>query len=121
MRFQKGESLDALLPEVYASVREASLRVNGERHFDVQMMAAISLHQGKVAEQRTGEGKTLSASPALFLNAIAGRGAHLVTVNDYLARRACSAASFSASCFDFPRPSSKRTSFTKTPTVKNFL
>ncbi|QQG43552.1 MAG: preprotein translocase subunit SecA [Candidatus Daviesbacteria bacterium] len=86
-RLKKGESLDELLPEVFACVREASLRVNKERHFDVQLLAAITLHQGKIAEQRTGEGKTLSASPALFLNAIAGNGVHLVTVNDYLAKR----------------------------------
>lgn len=86
-RHLKGETLDELLPEVFACVREASLRTNKERHYDVQLMAAIALHQGKIAEQRTGEGKTLSAAPALFLNAITGRGVHLVTVNDYLARR----------------------------------
>lgn len=87
LRHQKGETLDELLPEVFACVREAAKRVIGERHYDVQMMAAIILHQGKIAEQKTGEGKTLSASPALFLNAIAGKGVHLVTVNDYLAKR----------------------------------
>ena len=86
-RYQKGETLDELLPEVFACVRLAASRTLGERHFDVQLISAITLHQGKIAEQRTGEGKTLSASPALFLNAIAGKGAHLVTVNDYLSRR----------------------------------
>ena len=86
-RYEKGESLDVLLPEVFASVREAAKRTIGERHYDVQLIAAATLHQGKIAEQRTGEGKTLSAAPALFLNAITGKGTHLVTVNDYLARR----------------------------------
>src|SRR3989344_5911161 len=87
--YEKGESLDELLPEAFALVREASNRVIKQRHFDVQMMAAITLHQGKIAEQKTGEGKTLSATPALFLNAVAGKGVHLVTVNDYLAQRDC--------------------------------
>lgn len=86
-RYGKGETLDELLPEVFACVREASFRTNKERHFDVQLMAAIVIHQGKIAEQRTGEGKTLSAAPAMFLNAITGKGVHLITVNDYLARR----------------------------------
>ncbi len=89
LEHERGKSLDALLPEVYACVREASQRGNKQRHFDVQMMAAITLHQGKIAEQKTGEGKTLSATPALFLNAITGKGVHVVTVNDYLARRDC--------------------------------
>jgi preprotein translocase subunit SecA len=87
LRFERGEGLDDLLPEVFASVREAAKRTIGERHYDVQLISAAVLHQGKISEQRTGEGKTLSASPALFLNAIAGKGTHLVTVNDYLARR----------------------------------
>jgi preprotein translocase subunit SecA len=82
-----GSTLEDLAPRAFALVREASRRVNGERHFDVQLMAAATLHFGKVAEQKTGEGKTLSAIPALYLNALSGRGAHLVTVNDYLARR----------------------------------
>ena len=86
-RHEKGESLEDLLPEVFASVREAAKRTIGERHFDVQLMAATTLHHGKIAEQRTGEGKTLSATPAIFLNAIAGKGIHLITVNDYLAKR----------------------------------
>ncbi len=86
-RLAAGQTLDDLLPEAYALVREAAFRTIGERHYDVQLIAAIALHQGKVAEQKTGEGKTLSATPALYLNALTGRGAHLVTVNDYLARR----------------------------------
>ncbi len=86
-RLTSGQSLDDILPEAFAVVREASQRAIGQRHFDVQMMAAMTLHNGKVAEQKTGEGKTLSAIPALYLNALTGRGVHLVTVNDYLARR----------------------------------
>jgi preprotein translocase subunit SecA len=86
-RLAKGETLDDLLPEAYAVVREASYRLLGMRHYDVQLMAAIALFEGRVAEQKTGEGKTLSAVPALYLHALTGRGAHLVTVNDYLARR----------------------------------
>ncbi|MBI5620786.1 preprotein translocase subunit SecA [Candidatus Gottesmanbacteria bacterium] len=80
-------TVDDILPRVYALVREAAVRTLGLRHFDVQMIAAIALHEGKVSEQKTGEGKTLSATPALVLNALTGRGVHLVTVNDYLARR----------------------------------
>jgi len=86
-RIASGQTLDEILPEAFALVREAGGQTIGERHYDVQLMAAIVLHQGKVAEQKTGEGKTLSATPALYLNALTGRGAHLVTVNDYLARR----------------------------------
>jgi len=82
-----GESLDDLLPEAFALAREAIRRVVGERAFDVQLMAAIALHQGKIAEQKTGEGKTLSAAIAAYLNALEGKGVHVVTVNDYLARR----------------------------------
>ncbi len=89
LEHERGKSLDELLPEVFACVREAAKRTIKQRHFDVQLMAAITLHQGKIAEQKTGEGKTLSATPALFLNAIAGKGTHLVTVNDYLAQRDC--------------------------------
>ncbi len=88
-KHEKGQSLDELLPEVFACVREAASRKLGERHFDVQLMAAIVLHQGKIAEQKTGEGKTLSAVPTIVLNAISGKGVHLVTVNDYLAKRDC--------------------------------
>ncbi|MCX6732142.1 MAG: preprotein translocase subunit SecA [Candidatus Roizmanbacteria bacterium] len=86
-RLAKGETQDAILPYAFALVREAARRKLGERHFDVQLMAGIALHEGKISEQRTGEGKTLSATSALYLNALEGKGAHLVTVNDYLARR----------------------------------
>lgn len=82
-----GTSLDEILPEAYAMVREAAWRTLHLRHFDVQLIAALALHEGKVCEQKTGEGKTLSATPALYLNSLTGRGVHLVTVNDYLARR----------------------------------
>lgn len=82
-----GKHLDEVLPEAYAVAREASKRTLGMRPFDVQLMGAIILHQGKVAEMKTGEGKTLTATLALYLNALSGKGAHLVTVNDYLARR----------------------------------
>ena len=83
------KSLDEVLPWAFALVREASRRVLGQRHFDVQLMAGIALHEGKIAEQKTGEGKTLSATTALYLNALTGKSVHLVTVNDYLARRDC--------------------------------
>ncbi|MFZ5932542.1 MAG: preprotein translocase subunit SecA [Patescibacteria group bacterium] len=86
-RLGKGESLEDILPASYALVREASYRAIGLRPFDVQLAAAVALFEGKVAEQKTGEGKTLSAVPALYLRALSGRGVHLVTVNDYLARR----------------------------------
>ncbi len=78
---------DEIMPWAFALAREAARRVLGQRHFDVQLMAAVALHEGKIAEQKTGEGKTLSAVPALYLNALSGHGSHLVTVNDYLARR----------------------------------
>ena len=81
------KTLDEILPWAFALVREASRRILGERHFNEQLMAAIALHQGKVVEQKTGEGKTLSATAPLYLNALEGKGTHLVTVNDYLARR----------------------------------
>jgi preprotein translocase subunit SecA len=86
-RFQAGESLNDLLTETYALVREASIRTTGLRHYDVQIMGGLLLHRGEVVEMRTGEGKTLVATLPLFLNALAGRGVHLVTVNEYLARR----------------------------------
>ncbi len=86
-RLEKGESLDKLLPEAFAVVREASKRVLGMRHFDVQMVGGMVLHDGKIAEMRTGEGKTLMATLAAYLNALAGKGVHVVTVNDYLASR----------------------------------
>lgn len=86
-RLKGGSSLDELLPEAFATVREAARRTIGQRHFDVQLMGGIILHQGKIAEMKTGEGKTLVATLPLYLNALTGRGCHLVTVNDYLARR----------------------------------
>jgi len=82
-----GESLDSMLPEVFAAVREASKRVLGLRHFDVQLMGGIALHEGKIAEMKTGEGKTLVATLPVVLNALSGKGVHVVTVNDYLAKR----------------------------------
>ncbi|MDP6632516.1 MAG: preprotein translocase subunit SecA [Dehalococcoidales bacterium] len=85
-RFQDGSSLDELLPEAFAAVRETARRTIGQRHFDVQMMGGIILHQGKIAEMRTGEGKTLVATLPLYLNSLSGQGCHLVTVNDYLAK-----------------------------------
>ena len=86
-RFEKGESLDDLLPEAFATVREAAARTIKERHFDVQLMGGYVLHQGQIAEMKTGEGKTLTATLPLYLNALAGKGVHVVTVNEYLARR----------------------------------
>ena len=86
-RFADGQSLDELLPEAFAVVREGSKRVMKMRHFDVQLVGGIALHQGKIAEMRTGEGKTLTATLAVYLNALSGRGVHVVTVNDYLAAR----------------------------------
>lgn len=86
-RLQKGESLDDILPEAFAVCREASKRVLGMRHFDVQMLGGICLHRGNIAEMRTGEGKTLVATLAVYLNALSGKGVHVVTVNDYLATR----------------------------------
>lgn len=86
-RFDSGASLDSLLPEAFAVCREASQRVLGMRHYDVQIIGGITLHEGKIAEMRTGEGKTLMATLAIYLNAISGKGVHVVTVNDYLAAR----------------------------------
>ncbi len=86
-RFEKGETLDQLLPEAFAAVRESSKRVMGMRHFDVQMIGGMTLHEGRIAEMRTGEGKTLMATLPAYLNAIPARGVHIVTVNDYLAQR----------------------------------
>ncbi|MDO9396004.1 MAG: preprotein translocase subunit SecA, partial [Herbiconiux sp.] len=84
-RYEAGESLDHLLPEAFAAVREASTRTLGLRHFDVQLMGGAALHLGNIAEMKTGEGKTLVATTAAYLNAIAGKGVHIITVNDYLA------------------------------------
>ena len=86
-RVAQGETLDALLPEAFAVVREAAKRVLGERHYDVQLIGGIVLHEGKIAEMKTGEGKTLTSTAPVYLNALAGKGVHLVTVNDYLASR----------------------------------
>jgi len=86
-RHEAGSSLDELLPEAFAAVREAAKRTIGQRHFDVQLMGGIALHQGKIAEMKTGEGKTLVATMSLYLNTLTGQGCHLVTVNDYLAKR----------------------------------
>ena len=85
-RLIKGETLDDILPEAFALVREAAKRTLKQRHFDVQLIGGIVLHQGKIAEMKTGEGKTLAATLPLYLNALEGKGCHLVTVNDYLAR-----------------------------------
>ena len=87
VRLQKGETLDDILPEAFAVVREAYKRVTGMRHFDVQMIGGVVLHRGKIAEMRTGEGKTLVATAPVYLNALTGKGVHVVTVNDYLAKR----------------------------------
>ncbi|MBI4120359.1 MAG: preprotein translocase subunit SecA [Parcubacteria group bacterium] len=82
-----GYTLDTILPQAFAAVREASVRTLGQRHFDVQLVGGLALHEGKIAEMKTGEGKTLTATLAIYLNALEGKGAHVVTVNDYLARR----------------------------------
>ena len=84
-RARAGETLDALLPETFALVREVGRRTMDMRHFDVQLIGGMVLHDGAIAEMRTGEGKTLTATTAVVLNALAGRGVHVVTVNDYLA------------------------------------
>ena len=86
-RYAAGESLDSMLPEAFATVREASRRTTGLRHFDVQLIGGMALHEGQIAEMKTGEGKTLVSTLAGYLNAIAGKGVHVVTVNDYLAKR----------------------------------
>ncbi|GAB4373462.1 MAG: preprotein translocase subunit SecA [Kiloniellaceae bacterium] len=86
-RLAQGESLDDILPDAFATVREAAKRTLGQRHYDVQLIGGIVLHQGKIAEMKTGEGKTLVATLAVYLNALAGKGVHVVTVNDYLAKR----------------------------------
>jgi preprotein translocase subunit SecA len=86
-RLNNGESLDDILPEAFATVREASIRTLAMRHFDVQLIGGVVLHQGKIAEMKTGEGKTLAATLPAYLNALTGKGVHIVTVNDYLARR----------------------------------
>ena len=86
-RLEGGESLNDILPEAFATVRDASRRTLGQRHYDVQLIGGIVLHRGEIAEMRTGEGKTLVATLPVYLNALEGKGVHVVTVNDYLARR----------------------------------
>lgn len=86
-RLAGGETLDDILPEAYATVREAAVRTIGQRHFDVQLYGGIVLHQGRIAEMKTGEGKTITETLPAYLNALTGRGVHIVTVNDYLAKR----------------------------------
>ena len=86
-RLENGETLDDILIEAFATVREASKRVLGLRHYDVQLIGGIVLHQGKITEMKTGEGKTLVATCPVYLNALAGKGVHVTTVNDYLAKR----------------------------------
>jgi preprotein translocase subunit SecA len=86
-RLEDGAELDDLIPEAFATVREAAKRTLGQRHFDVQMMGGIVLHRGMIAEMKTGEGKTLVATLPVYLNALTGKGVHVVTVNDYLAKR----------------------------------
>ncbi len=88
-RIKKGDSLETILPEAFALVREASKRTRGERHFDVQIIGGVVLHEGKIAEMRTGEGKTLTITLAAYLNSLTEKGVHVVTVNDYLAKRDC--------------------------------
>ena len=84
---KKGQSLEDILPEAFALVREVTKRTLGQRHYDVQLLGGIILHQGKIAEMRTGEGKTLVATLPAYLNTLEGRGVHIITVNDYLSRR----------------------------------
>ena len=86
-RYQDGETLDELLPEAFAVMREASWRVLGMKHFYVQVIGGVILHQGRIAEMKTGEGKTLVSTLPAYLNALTGKGVHIVTVNDYLAKR----------------------------------
>ncbi len=86
-RLANGEELDGLLPEAFAVVREGARRVLGERHYDVQLIGGVILHEGKIAEMKTGEGKTLTSTLAVYLNGLTGKGVHVVTVNDYLAGR----------------------------------
>src|SRR5690606_9312413 len=85
-RLEDGQSLDDLMPEAFATVREAARRILGQRHFDVQLMGGAALHLGNIAEMKTGEGKTLVATLPVYLNALEGKGVHVVTVNDYLAK-----------------------------------
>ena len=88
-KIKNGEKIDTVIPEAFALVREASKRTRGERHFDVQIMGGLVLHRGNIAEMKTGEGKTLTIALAAYLNALYEKGVHIVTVNDYLAKRDC--------------------------------
>ncbi len=88
-KIDKGVTLNEIMPEAFALVREASKRINKERHFDVQIMGGAALNEGKIAEMKTGEGKTLTITLAAYLNALTKKGVHIVTVNDYLAKRDC--------------------------------
>ena len=88
-KIKQGHNLDELLPEAFALVREASKRTRNERHYDVQIIGGVTLHEGKIAEMKTGEGKTLTITLAAYLNALTEKGVHIVTVNDYLAKRDC--------------------------------
>ena len=87
VRYDAGETLDKLLPEAFAAVREAAKRALGQRHYDVQLIGGMVLHEGNISEMKTGEGKTLVSTLAAYLNALPGKGVHIVTVNDYLAKR----------------------------------
>ena len=104
-RLKNGETLDDILPEAFAVCREASSRVLNMKHFPVQIIGGIILHQGRIAEMKTGEGKTLVATLPAYLNALSGKGVHIVTVNDYLARREGSPAAMrkriKTTCFEF--------------------
>jgi preprotein translocase subunit SecA len=86
-RLAAGETIDQILPEAFATVREAAWRVIGQRHYDVQLVGGITLHRGRIAEMKTGEGKTLVSTLPAYTNALLGRGVHIITVNDYLAKR----------------------------------
>ena len=104
-RLAKGETLDDLLVEAFAAVREAAKRTLGQRHFDVQLMGGMVLHEGKIAEMKTGEGKTLVATLPVYLNALEGKGVHVVTVNDYLAKRD---SEWMGQIYQLPRPHRRR-------------
>ena len=101
----EGKSLDDILVPAFATVREAAKRTLGQRHFDVQLIGGMILHEGRIAEMKTGEGKTLVATLPVYLNALAGRGVHVVTVNDYLAKRD---AEWMGQIYKFPRPHRRR-------------
>ena len=114
-RHQEGESLDDLLPEAFATVREAAKRTLGQRHYDVQLIGGITLHRGEIAEMRTGEGKTLVSTLAAYLNALTGEGVHIVTVNDYLARRDSEWMGQVYSCLLYTSPSPRDLSTSRMP------